>query len=237
MRPTSAPGCRRGWSSTAACPRPRSTAARAPSTQLSGLTVAALTVLTLLFLTGLFEDLPEAVLAAVVIAAVVELVDIASLRRALPGLDPPLGRSTAAPPGSTSSPPSRPCWACSSSTPCPGCSSASRSRFSCCSTAPRGRMSPASPASAEPGPVWVDVDRASGRRPSRCRRRCGSSPGCSSPTPTTSATGSVPWPPTRWHRAVSSTPRRSRHRRHRCRHAAAAQRRSRTGRHQAPCGP
>jgi sulfate permease, SulP family len=50
-------------------------------TQLSGLLVAALTILTLLFLTGLFEDLPEATLAAIVIAAVVELVDIASLRR------------------------------------------------------------------------------------------------------------------------------------------------------------
>ncbi len=50
-------------------------------TQLSGLVVAALTVLTLLFLTGLFENLPEATLAAVVIAAVIELVDIAALRR------------------------------------------------------------------------------------------------------------------------------------------------------------
>ncbi|WP_328398195.1 SulP family inorganic anion transporter [Nocardia sp. NBC_00416] len=49
--------------------------------QVSGLVVAALTVLTLLFLTGLFEQLPEATLAAVVIAAVVELVDIAALRR------------------------------------------------------------------------------------------------------------------------------------------------------------
>lgn len=49
--------------------------------QLSGLTVAALTVATLLFLTGLFEQLPEAILAAVVIAAVIELVDIAALRR------------------------------------------------------------------------------------------------------------------------------------------------------------
>ena len=48
-------------------------------TQLSGLLVAALTVVTLLFLTGLFEKLPEAVLAAVVIAALVELVDIPSL--------------------------------------------------------------------------------------------------------------------------------------------------------------
>jgi sulfate permease, SulP family len=49
--------------------------------QLSGLTAAALTVVTLLFLTGLFEELPEATLAAIVIAAVIELVDIASLRR------------------------------------------------------------------------------------------------------------------------------------------------------------
>ncbi|MEV0077945.1 SulP family inorganic anion transporter [Nocardia neocaledoniensis] len=50
-------------------------------TQLSGLVVAALTLLTLLFLTGLFEKLPEATLAAVVIAAVIELVDVSTLRR------------------------------------------------------------------------------------------------------------------------------------------------------------
>jgi high affinity sulfate transporter 1 len=50
-------------------------------TQLSGLAVAGLTVVTLLFLTGLFEDLPEATLAAVVIAAVIELVDVAALVR------------------------------------------------------------------------------------------------------------------------------------------------------------
>ena len=49
--------------------------------QVSGLTVAVLTVITLLFLTGLFEKLPEATLAAVVIAAVIELVDVAALRR------------------------------------------------------------------------------------------------------------------------------------------------------------
>ncbi len=49
--------------------------------QLAGLIVAALTVVTLLFLTGLFELLPEATLAAVVIAALVELVDIRSLVR------------------------------------------------------------------------------------------------------------------------------------------------------------
>ncbi len=49
--------------------------------QLSGLVVAALTVVTLLFLTGLFEDLPEATLAAVVIAALIELVDVPALVR------------------------------------------------------------------------------------------------------------------------------------------------------------
>ncbi len=48
-------------------------------TQLSGLIVAALSILTLLALTGLFEDLPEATLAAIVIAAVIELVDYRAL--------------------------------------------------------------------------------------------------------------------------------------------------------------
>jgi sulfate permease, SulP family len=47
--------------------------------QVSGLVVAALTILTLLFLTGLFENLPRATLAAVVIAAVIELVDFPAL--------------------------------------------------------------------------------------------------------------------------------------------------------------
>ena len=50
-------------------------------TQASGLTVAALTIVTLLFLTGLFENLPEATLAAVVIAAVIELVSYRPLVR------------------------------------------------------------------------------------------------------------------------------------------------------------
>ncbi len=48
--------------------------------QVSGLVVAAFTIVTLLFLTSLFEDLPEATLAAVVIAAVIELVDVGALR-------------------------------------------------------------------------------------------------------------------------------------------------------------
>ncbi|MBK8295068.1 MAG: SulP family inorganic anion transporter [Solirubrobacterales bacterium] len=49
--------------------------------QMSGLFVAALTILTILFLTGLFEDLPEATLAAIVIAAVIDLVDVPALIR------------------------------------------------------------------------------------------------------------------------------------------------------------
>jgi high affinity sulfate transporter 1 len=50
-------------------------------TQVSGLTCASLTIITLLYLTGLFEKLPEPTLAAIVIAAVIELVDRAALRR------------------------------------------------------------------------------------------------------------------------------------------------------------
>jgi SulP family sulfate permease len=49
--------------------------------QVSGLVVAVLTIVTLLLLTGLFEDLPETTLAAVVIAAVIELIDVAALQR------------------------------------------------------------------------------------------------------------------------------------------------------------
>ncbi len=51
------------------------------NSQVSGLVVAAMTIVTLLLLTGLFEKLPEATLAAVVIVAVVELVDVDALVR------------------------------------------------------------------------------------------------------------------------------------------------------------
>ncbi|WP_435112214.1 SulP family inorganic anion transporter [Nocardiopsis synnemataformans] len=65
-------------------------AAAGSRSQLSGLTAAVYTVLTLLFLTGLFEKLPEAVLAAVVVTAVIELVDVRAIRDlyrvATPGL-------------------------------------------------------------------------------------------------------------------------------------------------------
>ncbi len=49
--------------------------------QVSGLTGAAVTVITLLFLTSLFEKLPEATLGAVVIAALLDLVDVQALVR------------------------------------------------------------------------------------------------------------------------------------------------------------
>ena len=49
------------------------------NSQVSSLVVAALTIVTLLFLTALFEPLPEATLAAIVIAALIELIDIRSL--------------------------------------------------------------------------------------------------------------------------------------------------------------
>ena len=61
-------------------------------TQASGLVAAALTVVTLLFLTGLFEDLPEATLAAVVIAALIELVDYPALRALWRAYSSRLGR-------------------------------------------------------------------------------------------------------------------------------------------------
>jgi high affinity sulfate transporter 1 len=56
-------------------------AAAGARSQLSGVIVAVLVVVTLLFLTPLFENLPEATLAAVVIAAVIELVNVPSLVR------------------------------------------------------------------------------------------------------------------------------------------------------------
>ena len=51
------------------------------NSQVSGLVAAAMTIVTLLVLTGLFEKLPEPTLAAIVIAAVIELVDVGALIR------------------------------------------------------------------------------------------------------------------------------------------------------------
>lgn len=60
--------------------------------QLSGLVVAAMTIVTLLVLTGLFQDLPEATLAAIVIAALIDLVDIPELVNLYHAYSPQLGR-------------------------------------------------------------------------------------------------------------------------------------------------
>jgi SulP family sulfate permease len=51
------------------------------NSQVSGLVAAVMTIVTLLVLTSLFEKLPEPTLAAIVIAAVLELVDIGALVR------------------------------------------------------------------------------------------------------------------------------------------------------------
>ncbi len=59
---------------------------------VSSLFMAVLTLLTLLFLTPLFENLPEATLAAIVIAAVVELVDIPAIARLFRVSTPELSR-------------------------------------------------------------------------------------------------------------------------------------------------
>ena len=101
-------------------------------TQLSGLVVAALTVVTLLFLTGLFEHLPEATLGR----GGDRRGDRAGRRpgpgRACTGSTPAGSvASTAWPPAPTSSPRWPPCSGYWSSTPCPGCSSASASRCCC----------------------------------------------------------------------------------------------------------
>ena len=50
-------------------------------TRLSGLFVAVLIVATMLFLTPLFDGLPQATLAAIIIAAVIGLVDVRGFRR------------------------------------------------------------------------------------------------------------------------------------------------------------
>ncbi|WP_154795011.1 SulP family inorganic anion transporter [Occultella kanbiaonis] len=59
--------------------------------QVSGLVVAALSLITLLFLTALFEELPETVLAAVVICAVIEMVDTKAIVRLYRVWTPRLG--------------------------------------------------------------------------------------------------------------------------------------------------
>ena len=152
--------------------------------QLSGLVVAALTIVTLLILTGLFEQLPEATLAAVVIAAVIELVDVGALVYALPRHDPraepdrrPAGlhrrhrrdarrarlRHAAGP-----------------------LHRHLRRRCCCCSTARRGRTSRRS-AGCPGSEQYADITRHPDNRRPRVSRCCASRAGSTSPTPTRSA--------------------------------------------------
>ena len=79
--------------------------------QVSGLVVAAMTIITLLFLTGLFEKLPEATLAAVVIVGRLELVDIGALVRLYGVYTGRVQPRTTLRPGPTSSRRLRRCWA------------------------------------------------------------------------------------------------------------------------------
>ena len=175
--------------------------------QVSSLTVAALTVVTLLFLTGLFESLPEATLAAVVIAAVIELVDVPALVRLYRIWTGRLGTIYG--------------WA-------------ARPDFIAAAAAMLGVLVfDTLPGlfigiavsllllvyrSSRPYVARLARRRAPGRvaghrappRPDPARRRSWSSasrPACSSPTPTTCATPSAPPPPGRTRGRWSSTPR------------------------------
>jgi SulP family sulfate permease len=166
--------------------------------QVSGLVVAGLTILTLLFLTGLFERLPQATLAAVVIAAVIELVDIAALTalwriatRQLRGI-----YGIAARPDFIAAVAALAGVLVFDTLPglvigvvvcrcCCSCTAPPAPMWPCSA---RSRACPASTATCSATP------RTSSRRGSRC---CGSRAGCSSPTPTRSDNASAPTPPPR----------------------------------------
>ena len=66
--------------SAAACRNRSSTRARGARTPLSGLVAAIFTLIVVLFASGLLRNLPQPVLAAIVLAAVMGLVDVAALR-------------------------------------------------------------------------------------------------------------------------------------------------------------
>ena len=177
----------RAWSSTAACRRRRSTVGAGARSQVSGLVVAVLTVVTLLFLTGLFEDLPEATLAAVVIAAV----DRARRHRRAAAASTALytrrlGRDLR---------PRRPARlhrrrggdARRADLRHAARAGHRHRRVAAAAAVPlvAGRTSPSSATSpGSAGPVRRPRPAPGERRGARRRRCCASRPGCSSPTPT-----------------------------------------------------
>ena len=113
-------------------------------TQLAGLTVAGLTVLTLLFLAGMFSNLPQAVLGAVVVDAALGLIHFNVVARS-----PRRAGATSA-----SSRPPRP--GCSSSASSPASSSASSCRCCCSSAERRKRRCAGWPTTAQQ--VYVEAD-------------------------------------------------------------------------------
>ena len=162
-----------------------------------------LTVVTLLFLTGLFEELPEATLAGVVIAALVELVDIPALVALFRAYTRGLGRiyGFAA----------RPDFIAAMSAllgvlvfdTLPGLFiGIAVSIVLLLYRASRPHVAVLGRASGPDGP-FVDVERTpGGRRGPRRRRSCGSRADCSSRTPTPCATASARTLPTRHVRAI-----------------------------------
>ena len=175
--------------------------------QVSGLVVAGLTILTLLFLTGLFERLPQATLAAVVIAAVIELVDIAALTalwriasRQLRGIygiaaRPDFIAAVAAVAGVLVF------------DTLPGLViGVVVSLLLLLYRASRPHVAVLGQVPGMPGQYGDVLRHPENEQPpgSRC---CGSRAGCSSPTPTPSATPSAPTPPRRGPGRSCSTPR------------------------------
>ncbi len=86
-----AAGLSQGYPITGGFSRTAVNAAAGARTPLAGVVTAALVALTLLFLTPLFHDLPKAVLAAIIMTAVIGLVDVAQARHLWRVARPELG--------------------------------------------------------------------------------------------------------------------------------------------------
>ena len=150
-----------------------------------------LTVVTLLFLTGLFEQLPEATLAAVVIAAVIELVDIARAAPALPRLRRAAPDATASPRGPDFIAAVAAMLGVLVFDTLPGLFiGIGVSLLLLLYRASRPHVAVLGQRARRPRPVRRRRAPPGERADAGHRRRCASSPGCSSPTPTTCATRS-----------------------------------------------
>ena len=180
------------------------------NSQVSGLVVAVMTIITLLLLTGLFEKLPEATLSAVVIAAVIELVDVPALVRLYRVYSKRLGRAFGVA--------ARPDFIAAIAAllgvtvfdTLPGLFIGIATSFALLSTGPRARGSRNS-GRCHGRPASTRTSSAIPR--TRCRMGSwsyGSRRGCSSPTPTGCATACSRPRPAQGSRRSCSTPGRSR---------------------------